>query len=159
MTPKILNICINDAFKELFVPKRYRKKEISTTRTLSRILRWPKRSSSLISPRHLVLRFRNYYDPILFVRPRKMFTCSLKYMLYASILCVFLPKPFNSLTLSPRKDDITLTNDNASVLEIAEKLGATTFLEYVHKTNLTKNFTQPGTILFTVIMCFGYVNN
>lgn len=65
-------------------------------------------------------------------------------MLYASILCVFLPKPFNSLTLSPRKDDITLTNDNASVLEIAEKLGATTFLEYVHKTNLTKNFTQPG---------------
>lgn len=70
-------------------------------------------------------------------------------MLYA-ILFVFLPKPYDSLTLSAIKDDITLIDANGSVLVIAEKLGATTFLDYVHKTNLTKNFTQPGTILLSV---------
>lgn len=75
--------------------------------------------------------------------------CNLKNMLYA-ILFVFLPKPYHSLTLSAIKDDITLIDANGSVLDIAEKLGATTFLDYVHKTNLTKNFTQPGTILLSV---------
>lgn len=78
-----------------------------------------------------------------------LYCCNLKNMLYA-ILFVFLPKPYHSLTLSALKDDITLIDANGSVLDIAEKLGATTFLDYVHKTNLTKNFTQPGTILLSV---------
>ena len=32
-----------------------------------------------------------------------------------------------------------------NVLDVAARLGATTFLDFVHKTNLTRNFTQTGT--------------
>ena len=32
-----------------------------------------------------------------------------------------------------------------NVLDVATRLGATTFLDFVHRTNLTRNFTQAGT--------------
>lgn len=44
-----------------------------------------------------------------------------------------------------------------SVLDVAESLGATTFLDFVRKTNLTGNFTQTGSDIFRFIINKVYI--
>ncbi|XP_061180230.1 transforming growth factor-beta-induced protein ig-h3-like [Saccostrea echinata] len=52
----------------------------------------------------------------------------------------------NGISFSIQGNESSPKTTSASVLDVAEKLGATTFLDLVKKTNLTRNFTQKGPI-------------
>ncbi|XP_062571284.1 transforming growth factor-beta-induced protein ig-h3-like [Saccostrea cucullata] len=64
-------------------------------------------------------------------------------MYWKHVVTCFL---LNGISFSIQGNDSSLKKIRTNVLDVAEKLGATTFLELVQKTNLTRNFTQKGPI-------------